>query len=89
MEKKLNKIVSPMIIFCFAAMVGFTAAAFVLKQWYLAAGELFVTGVLGTVYILRRRKRVSEIRRLVGLMSQNFDIAVNDTIAEMPRAPMR
>jgi len=83
-EKKLNRIVSPMIIFCFIAMVGFTAAAFALKQWYLAAGELFVTAVLGLVYILRRRRRVSEIRRLVGLMSQNFDIAVNDTIAEMP-----
>lgn len=84
MEKKLNKLVSPMIVVCFAMMLAFAAAGFVYKMWYLASAELLVTAGLGVLYLLRRRRRGAEVRRLVGLMSQNFDIAVNDTIAEIP-----
>ena len=82
MKKKLSRLLRPGLIACFVVMLGFCAAAVVLKQYYLAAGEAIATAVLFTCYLLDRRRRSREIQTFIQNASAAPDIT--GKIAENP-----
>ena len=82
MKKKLSRLLRPGLIACFVVMLCFCAAAVVLKQYYLAAGEAIATAVLFTCYLLDRRRRSREIQTFIQNASAAPDIT--GKIAENP-----
>ena len=82
MKKKLSRLLRPGLIACFVVMLGFCAAAVVLKQYYLAVGEAIATAVLFTCYLLDRRRRSREIQTFIQNASAAPDIT--GKIAENP-----
>jgi len=82
MKKKLSRLLRPGLIACFVVMLGFCAAAVVLKQYYLAVGEAIATAVLFTCYLLDRKRRSREIQTFIQNASAAPDIT--GKIAENP-----
>ena len=82
MKKKLSRLLRPGLIACFVVMLGFSAAAAILKQYYLAAGEVAVTVLLLVLYILERNRRSREIQAFIQNASASPDIT--GKIAENP-----
>ncbi len=65
MNKKLGRLLQPGLRACFAVMLLFCAGAVVMRNYYLAAGELLVTAGLFLFYILHRERRRKEIQAFI------------------------
>ncbi|MBE6977433.1 MAG: DHH family phosphoesterase [Ruminococcaceae bacterium] len=89
MKKKLSRLLRPGLIACFVVMLGFCAAAAVLKQYYLAAGEGAVTVLLLVLYILERNRRSREIQTFIQNASAAPDITGKTAENPLPMALVR
>ena len=89
MKKKLSRLLRPGLIACFVVMLGFCAAAAVLKQYYLAAGEAVVTVLLLVLYILERNRRSREIQTFIQNASAAPDITGKTAENPLPMALVR
>ena len=89
MKKKLSRLLRPGLIVCFVVMLGFCAAAAVLKQYYLAAGEAVVTVLLLVLYILERNRRSREIQTFIQNASAAPDITGKTAENPLPMALVR
>ena len=89
MKKKLSRLLRPGVIACYVVMLCFCVAAVVMKQYYLAAGEVLVTAVLFVCYMLERKRRSREIQNFIQSASTAPDITGKAAENPLPMALVR
>ena len=81
MNKKLTRMLQPGMGMYFAVLVCFCACALVMRDYYLAIGEVAVTAVLFIVYMIRKRLRNKELQAFIQSTFNTLDTAKG---AELP-----
>ena len=81
MNKKLKRMLQPGMGLYFAVLVCFCACALVMRDYYLAIGEVAVTAVLFIVYMIRKRLRNKELQAFIQSTFNTLDTAKG---AELP-----
>ena len=89
MKNKLSRLLRPGLLACYIVLMTFCVAAVVMKQYYLAAGEVAVTAVLFTCYMLDRKRRNREIQTFIQSASVAPDITGKAAENPLPMALVR
>ena len=73
MNKKLNRLLWPNMVLYFAILVLFVAAAVVLRQYWLAAGEAVVSAIAFILFLITRAKRRNALAEFVRQAGENAE----------------
>ena len=73
MNKKLNRLLWPNMVLYFAILVLFVAAAVVLRQYWLAAGEAVVSAIAFILFRITRAKRRNALAEFVRQAGENAE----------------
>ena len=88
MNRKLGRLLRPGMGVYFFVMAAFCAAALLLGQYWLAAGEMAVTVVVFLAYILDRTRRERQIQRYIQTASNTLE-ATSGGEAPLPAVMVR